>query len=65
MSKWQKIESAPKDGTVVLAFASEGNMSGPVILWWCQVEECWTDGLGLHYREVTHWMPLPEPPSDG
>ncbi|ECC3550982.1 DUF551 domain-containing protein [Salmonella enterica subsp. salamae] len=32
--------------------------------WFDDEKPCWDDGDGndLHLKEVTHWMPLPEPP---
>jgi hypothetical protein len=70
---WQPIETAPKDGTRVLAYWPDcyGNHSA------CQVETWfgpwakgnsqmvwqsafeWADG----HNEPTHWMPLPAPPA--
>ena len=56
MSDWQKIETAPKDGTEVLA--CEGS--------WVFIVGCdrygWVDNAAGEERSPTHWMPLPEPP---
>jgi Protein of unknown function (DUF551) len=69
MSKvmWQKIETAPKDGTRVLAtWAQTWTQSGP------HVEACEVGEAGLWFYSYdgdepgtppTHWMPLPPPPS--
>ena len=57
--EWQPIETAPKDRTRILAYAG-----GPVYLErYAHHEENdysprWISSL------VTHWMPLPKPPSD-
>lgn len=66
---WKSIESAPRDGTHVLAY---GDGVAAVLEWitisrlpeggyWSAIGasgyECETD---LEYP--THWMPLPEPP---
>ena len=59
--KWQPIETAPKDGTVVLAFtASEGRRA----MWPAYYKEDsgdWTQVSGP-FIQPTHWMPMPEPP---
>jgi hypothetical protein len=64
--EWQLIETAPKDGTWVLAFESP-NMR---VVRWGSVgvhlfsgrsgDERWNDGE--YDFAPTHWMPLPEPP---
>lgn len=77
MTKWQPIETAPKDGTEILGIYAYRNSSPDyaLICWngksWvgmCDGYRCiesqgdtWTD-----YNEpfCTHWMPLPEPPKE-
>lgn len=73
-SEWQPIESAPKDGTRIVVW----NGAAHFARWsddchmgqfekapgW-QVFECEDDTFyawGLSASEVTHWMPLPQPP---
>ena len=70
-SPWQTIDTAPRDGTKILAYTSErcGICSDPpneFVCWWDT--DLWmlgrTDKNKLVYakHEPTHWMPLPEPP---
>lgn len=57
--KWQPIETAPKDGTEVLTFRQAKLMA--VAIWFEEIGRwCVTDGCDI--VDVTHWMPLPEPP---
>lgn len=58
---WQPIETAPKDGTEILAYW-EGHMD---VMSWDQDMENFTDDLGYTVRgnrQPSHWQPLPEPP---
>lgn len=62
MSEWQKIETAPIDGTEVLVYVPRrlGALIGTAYnttgaQWW---------GRNLGDLKPTHWMPLPEPPSE-
>jgi hypothetical protein len=70
MSKWQPIETAPKDGMRVLFYTPGDDETG--YLPSMQVSyidkggelptydvDQWHDGL-----RPTHWMPLPEPPEE-
>ena len=62
---WQPIETAPKDGTRILAYAPD-SLLGPtqaVIYWWELGDEIalWCGADETPFR-ATHWMPLPEPP---
>lgn len=76
MTEWQPIETAPKDGTPILA--SGINLGTPdkgrhyVIARWEICErpdpDDWSgwyepDGDGGPYPWLTHWMPLPSPPT--
>lgn len=58
-SNWQPIETAPKDGTNILAPIGYGFLD--VIYWdnnnWRET----SDGKGLR-NHPTHWMSLPNPP---
>lgn len=53
---WQPIETAPKDGALLLLSATP---TGP--LW---IGCWWRDGwYSEGWQSATHWMPLPEPPA--
>lgn len=69
MTQWQAIDTAPKDGTWIAVMAREGGVDyQPSVA--CYRGGLWTeihhylDG-DVNYDEwnVTHWMPLPAPPS--
>jgi hypothetical protein len=72
--QWQPIETAPKDGTVILI--NNPNKYGPnkkpykyqVLMAWYYTRkyeqgtiEYW-DTFNNCHPKPTHWMPLPEPP---
>jgi len=68
MTEWQPIETAPKDGTRILAYGVCGyeDVAGIATVKWhrgswvCDPNEA----TEYDYEEckITHWMPLPEPP---
>jgi len=65
-SEWQPIETAPKDGTRILAYClKKGNFSVcfycPFLVSWHQVDP---RDFGHIYMNATpnYWMPLPPPP---
>jgi hypothetical protein len=60
MNNWQPIASAPKDETRVL-LAKVGNPSLHTAFWRGGI---WNCGGGFYFNSPTHWMPLPNPPSD-
>lgn len=72
--QWQPIESAPKDGTPILAcYAPHYETNGflPVAVRWrayhpnARGNEEWRDSSGAKVRAITHWQPLPAPPEVG
>ena len=59
--EWRPIESAPADGTEILAYMP-GFALGQMVLYW--QDDYWREkanSMGLKYPP-THWMPLPSPP---
>lgn len=65
-SKWQLIETAPKDGTVIDLWCGEYNERlinyRRVKLSRDNIFYEPTEGGRCVVRTATHWMPLPEPP---
>lgn len=64
--EWQPIETAPRDGTLVLLYVGRFAVDGFYLLHWepkAGAAGAWVDdsGRGL-VGEPTHWMSLPEPP---
>ena len=68
---WQPIETAPKDRPILLFCRYEPVGIG---IWWCNTWHWWADGAALEYMSdfgseykqfgpPSHWMPLPEPPT--
>lgn len=67
--QWQPIETAPRDGTVILAYASTGEMVTVAAATWSQDRLVWELLDTGSYADdsdcsldLTHWMPLPDPP---
>lgn len=59
---WQTIETAPKDGTAILGFMpSYYQMKGGIsVILFTNGE--WYD-MGVHVTNPSHWMHLPEKPT--
>jgi hypothetical protein len=65
VSEWQTIDTAPKDGSTVLAYSP---VDGPFTSRW--EGSLWQGQPWRPYKEAlkaspTHWMPLPESPKGG
>ena len=58
MSEWQPIETAPKDGTHILAYDHASNIPF-VCLWTGKNWNFWGTGDKLYPQG---WMPLPKTP---
>lgn len=58
---WQPIESAPRDGTAILAI---GFRTEPRVVSW-RLDWGWSTKPGNYRFGPTRWMPLPEPPESG
>jgi len=56
-NKWQPIETAPHDGTIVDLWHKDGFRI--VDEWWAGDEDHW---CGTENTEFTHWMAIPDPP---
>jgi hypothetical protein len=56
MTKWQPIETAPRDGTEILCFDKYC-----VVMHWHELCKMWFTDDG-NTGEPTHWMLLPEAP---
>lgn len=60
LAEMRTIESAPKDGTRILAF--EGGRGGWRVVFWRGSWNAWQSDPGQYPSTPTHWMPLPEKP---
>lgn len=62
MNEWQPIETAPRDGTRILADTRLGVM----IIWRSGDDDYWVDDYvrfnGSAPSKPLFWMPLPKPP---
>ena len=64
---WQPIETAPRDGTIVLYWSNRGfavgNSPGACVRGnWEQIRGSWFGSGDKLAMLATHWMPLPPPP---
>jgi len=60
--EWQPIETAPKDGTEILAHDEDDNV---FIAFFCPYIKSWVSNISNAFGQEehpTHWIPLPEPP---
>lgn len=60
--EWQPIETAPKDGTVFLAWRKHA--THPLMVRYEPSYDWFANYDGEHVYDLTHWMPLPKAPND-
>ena len=60
MSEWQPIETAPRDGKLIVVY-TKGIID---IAFWNGPLEYWATFAFYQSKRPTHWMPLPEPPEE-
>lgn len=72
---WQPIETAPKDGTRILAaFGPETGYRVDIVTfmhspfgrsyWFSHIMETVRGSRAMRRIQPTHWMPLPDPPGE-
>jgi hypothetical protein len=69
--QWQPMETAPRDGSRILAYGKLGfeTDNGIGTVCWCTVYSEWqcdpneASEYSTEACELTHWMPLPKPPA--
>lgn len=61
VKEWISVnDRLPEDGDIVLCYMEFGEQR---IARWYESENCWAGQLiDYHKEQVTHWMPLPQPP---
>jgi len=59
--KWQPIETAPKDGTWILAFYHKDCV--PAVIFYDNEWKRWAGCADIGSNHFTHWMPLPAAPT--
>ena len=59
--EWQPIETAPKDGTVFLAWRKHA--THPLMVRYEPSYDWFANYDGEHVYDLTHWMPIPEAPN--
>ena len=67
MSKWKPIDTAPKDGTLILTY-SKNCRAEYAVSYWCEYDEEWLTDFRQKGAEqqvgAEYWMPLPKPPKE-
>lgn len=65
MSEWRTIDSAPKDGQMILLYAPSESWPTTFVGYYSEDDgkPAWTDIDGTWLElACTHWQPLPPPP---
>lgn len=59
MTEWQPIETAPRDGKLIVVYTE-----GIVDIAFYGAREHWVTFAFNRGKSPTHWIPLPEPPEE-
>lgn len=63
--EWKPIETAPKDGQLILACLSNpSQMHGYFCAFWSDDFRSWMFASDKICQNVKYWMPLPAPPTE-
>ena len=63
--QWQPIETAPRDGTLILIARMPCDYwHGIFVGYWNDTIDEWFYSAALLISQPTHWMPLPKPPTE-
>ena len=64
MMEWQPMETAPKDGTIVLGYDRKAKKWNVKFMTYhtTMTGGYWRNEVVTGVFNPTHWMPLPEPP---
>jgi hypothetical protein len=64
--KWQPIETAPKDGTVLLGYSKETEPEHYCFLYDTEQQDWVSDDVdgGWCFVDPTHWIRIPKPPEE-
>lgn len=60
--EWQPIETAPKDGTVVLGYRYQLGSLSWIVIMFDRIKGVWFNYHTGQQEFPTHWMPLPAAP---
>lgn len=70
MVEWQPIETAPKDGTIILLWEPKvkrryalNSQTGMFVGRYGHSDKAWLSAPGEYRRQPTHWMLLSAPPT--
>jgi len=68
MIEWQPIDTAPKDGTVIIVYGDKNDRPNVQTHFYqtaAWVGNGWTNAANSWLKDVTHWIALPAPPKKG
>ena len=66
LTEWQPIETAPRGYTQIVIAMFEGDARVWAFVAYMNENDIWEDGEDViaNADDPTHWMPLPEPPTE-